>query len=221
VAGATSIARATATFSRKNARFFAGYAFDAHQVPFAWTPPGRVFVGIDLDRTALVDAEGVQEGRGRWGGQTESHRTFRRTKAADPFARLPQGVRDGVDREGDGALAVMGERGPVVVPVRWRAEPDALYAALPAETLTLAGAAPVAPAALTVDQPSAWRARDMVGALLQGEASFYVDGHVGSGAKSVRDLARSLAPDADALVRIGLRRVVWWKGWSSGSARLR
>ena len=40
----------------------AGYAFDAHQVPFAWTPPGRVFVGIDLDRTSLVDAEGVQEG---------------------------------------------------------------------------------------------------------------------------------------------------------------
>ena len=25
------------------------------QVPFAWTPPGRVFVGIDLERTALLD----------------------------------------------------------------------------------------------------------------------------------------------------------------------
>jgi nitroimidazol reductase NimA-like FMN-containing flavoprotein (pyridoxamine 5'-phosphate oxidase superfamily) len=220
VAGATSIARATATFSRKNARFFAGYAFDARQVPFAWTPPGRVFVGIDLDRTALVDADGVQEGRGRWGGQTESHQTFRRAKAGDPLAELPQEVRDGVGREGDGALAVMGERGPVVVPVRWRAEQDALYAALPAETLMLAGAGPVAPAALTVDQPSVWRARDMVGALLQGEAAFYVEGDVGSGAKSMRDLARSLSPDADALVRIGLRRAVWWKGWSSGSARL-
>lgn len=221
VAGATSIARATATFSRKNARFFAGYAFDARQVPFAWTPPGRVFVGIDLDRTALVDADGVQEGRGRWGGQTQSHGTFRRTKAADPFAGLPGDVREGVGRQGDGALSVMGERGPVVVPVRWRAEADALYAALPAETLTLAGAGPLAPVALTVDQPSVWRARDMVGALLQGEGAFYVEGEVGSGAKSVRDLARSLAPQADALVRIGLRRVVWWKGWASGSARLR
>jgi nitroimidazol reductase NimA-like FMN-containing flavoprotein (pyridoxamine 5'-phosphate oxidase superfamily) len=221
VAGATSIARATATFSRKNARFFAGYAFDARQVPFAWTPPGRVFVGIDLDRTALVDADGVQEGRGRWGGQTESHGTFRRTKTADPFADLPGEVRDGVGREGNGALSVLGERGPVVVPVRWRAEADALYAALPAETLTLAGAGPIAPAALTVDQPSVWRARDMVGALLQGEGAFYVEGEVGSGAKSMGELARSLAPEADALVRIGLRRVVWWKGWSSGSARIR
>ena len=55
VAGATSIARATAGFSRKNARFFAGYAFDARQVPFAWTPPGRVFVGVDLERTALLE----------------------------------------------------------------------------------------------------------------------------------------------------------------------
>ena len=69
VAGATSIARATAGFSRKNARFFAGYAFDARQVPLAWTPPGRVFVGVDVERTALLDADGVQEGRGRWGGR--------------------------------------------------------------------------------------------------------------------------------------------------------
>jgi hypothetical protein len=116
---------------------------------------------------------------------------------------------------------VVGERGPVVVPVRWRAEADALYAALPAETLTLAGAGAVAPAALTVDQPSVWRARDMVGALLQGEAAFFVADQVGSGAKSVRDLARSMTPEADALVRIALTRIVWWKGWSSGSARIR
>jgi hypothetical protein len=79
LAGATTIARATAAFSAKNARFFAGYAIDAKQVPFAWTPPGRVFVGIDLDRVALTDDEGVQEGRGRWRGETASHATFRRT----------------------------------------------------------------------------------------------------------------------------------------------
>ena len=78
VAGATSIARATATFSRKNARFFAGYAFDAKQVPFAWTPPGRVFVGVDLERTALLDGDGVQEGRGRWGVDPAAQATFRR-----------------------------------------------------------------------------------------------------------------------------------------------
>jgi nitroimidazol reductase NimA-like FMN-containing flavoprotein (pyridoxamine 5'-phosphate oxidase superfamily) len=221
VAGATSIARATATFSRKNARFFAGYAFDARQVPFAWTPPGRVFVGVDLERTALLDEQGVQEGRGRWGGEVASHSTFRRTNAhADPFAGLPHDVASAVGREGDGALAVAAERGPVVLPVRWRADGHALYAALPAETLALAGAGPDATVALAIDSPSVWRARDMVGAMLQGEGASYVDGKVGSGAKSIRQLIDSLAPSAGALVRIEPRRVVWWEGWSGGSARL-
>ena len=95
VAGATSIARATARFSKKNARFFAGYAMDARQVPLAWTPPGRVFVGIDLDRTALLDEDGVQEGRGRWGGETISHRTFRRAKdEGSPFSQVPAEMRE-------------------------------------------------------------------------------------------------------------------------------
>lgn len=224
VAGATSIARATATFSRKNARFFAGYAFDARQVPLAWTPPGRVFVGVDLERTALVDDEGVQEGRGRWGGEAASHATFRRTKRTsggdDPFDALPYDVRAEVGREGDGALTVAGARGPVVVPVRWRAEPEALYAALPAETLALTGSGPETPVALTIDRPAVWRARDMVGALFQGEAGFFLEGEVGSGAKSVRSVVASIYPAADALVRVAPRRVVWWRGWSSGSAEL-
>jgi hypothetical protein len=220
VAGATSIARATATFSRKNARFFAGYAFDARQVPLAWTPPGRVFVGIDLERTALVDEDGVQEGRGRWGGEASSHTSFRRIQGEDPVAALPRDVVEELGREGDGALSLVGERGPVVLPVRWRAEMSGLFAALPAETLALAGAGADAAAALTVDTPSAWRARDMVGAMFQGEAKCYVDGEVGTGAKSARTIAASLHPSADALVRIVPRRVVWWKGWSGGSAEV-
>ena len=152
VAGATSIARATAAYSRKNARFFAGYAVDAKQVPFAWTPPGRVFVGIELARTALLDADGVQEGKGRWAGASTSHATFRRsTKGDDPLSVLPPEVREPLGAEGVGALTLIGERGPVVVPVRWRADEHAIYAALPAETLALAVAGPEAPAALTVD----------------------------------------------------------------------
>ena len=221
VAGATSIARATATFSRKNARFFAGYAFDARQVPLAWTPPGRVFVGVDLERTALLDADGIQEGKGRWGGEAESHGTFRRSgKGDDPFTGIPGDVAEQVGREGDGALALAGERGPVVVPVHWRADESALYAALPAETLAIAGAPADVAAALTIDRPSVWRARDMVGAMIQGEAACFVEGQVGSGANSMRTLAHQLSPSADALVRIAPRRLVWWKGWASGSARL-
>ena len=222
VAGAPAIARASVRFSKKNARFFAGYAVDARQVPFAWTPPGRVFVGIDVDRTALLDADGVDEGKGRWGGDVESHGTFRAAKrGSDPLAALPPEVAGSLGREGAGTLVVIGAHGPVALPVRWRADEAALYAALPEESLSLVDAGPDAPVALTVDQPSAWRARDMVGAMAQGTGSFHVLERLGSGAKSARLLATSIDPEAGALVRIAADRLVWWKGWSSGSAPAR
>lgn len=218
IAGATSIARATAAFSAKNARFFAGYAIDAKQVPFAWTPPGRVFVGIDLERVALVDDEGVQEGRGRWRGETVSHQTFRRTtSASDPLGGVPEDVRARLGDDGEGALALVGDRGPVVVPVRWRLDDAGLWATVAADTLSLADAGPEAPAALMLDRASAWRARDMVGAMAQGTAQLYVLDAVGSGAKSARTVATSIDPAADALVRIAPTRLVWWQGWSSGT----
>jgi nitroimidazol reductase NimA-like FMN-containing flavoprotein (pyridoxamine 5'-phosphate oxidase superfamily) len=221
VAGATSIARATGRFSTKNARFFAGYAIDARQVPLAWTPPGRVFVGIDLESTALLDDEGVQEGRGRWGGESVSHARFRRlTGGADALATLPTEIRAELGESGRGALTITGGRGPVVVPVRWRVDGSSLYAALPAETLELADAGPDALAALTVDKPSAWRARSMVGAMVQGTGSLFVLDRLGSGAKPARAVASSMHPAAGALVRITPRRLVWWKGWSSGSAEV-
>lgn len=219
VAGATSIARATATFSRKNARFFAGYAFDARQVPFAWTPPGRVFAGVELERAALLDEDGIQEGRGRWGGEAGSHATFRRSKTgADPFARMPVDIRRELGREGEGTLTLGGSSGPVVLPVRWLADETALYAALPTDTLTLADAEADAPAALTIDKPSVWRARDMVGAMAQGTASIFVGGRLGSGAKTVDSITSSMHASADALVRIAPERLVWWRGWTSGSS---
>lgn len=218
IAGATSIARATAAFSAKNARFFAGYAIDARQVPFAWTPPGRVFVGIDLERVALLDDEGVQEGRGRWRGETVSHPTFRRTtKADDPLAAVPGDVRTRLGDEGDGALSLVGDRGPVVLPVRWRLDEGGVSSALPAATLELADAGPDVPAALMLDRRSVWRAREMVGAMIQGTAALYAVEALGSGAKSAAALAASIDPNADALVRIAPSRVVWWRGWSSGT----
>jgi Pyridoxamine 5'-phosphate oxidase len=219
ITGATSIARATGAFSAKNARFFAGYAIDAKQVPFAWTPPGRVFVGIDIDRVALVDDEGVQEGKGRWRGETTSHAAFRRTsRAQDAFDAIPPEVRRPLGMAGPGALTLVGDRGPVVLPVRWRLEEHALYASLPAETLALADAGPDAPAALMVDRASAWRAREMVGAMVQGTASLYVVGELGNGGKTAGAIAAEMDPEADALVRIAPTRLVWWRGWSSGSA---
>ncbi len=218
VTGATSLARAGAAFSKKNARFFAGYAIDARQVPFAWMPPGRVFVGIDLERTALLGEDGVQEGRGRWGGESISQKTFRSVKGLEhPLAGLPDEIRAGLGTEGNGSLTISGDRGPVVLPARWRIQGGALYAALPAETVALAGAGPESAAALTVDRISEWRARDMLGAMIQGTATIFVLDALGSGSKTARVLARSIDPEAGALVRLGASRVVWWKGWSSGS----
>jgi hypothetical protein len=69
-----------------------------------------------------------------------------------------------------------------------------------------------------VDKASAWRARDMVGAMIQGTGACYLTDELGSGAKTARSLAAALHPGADALVRITPRRLVWWSGWSSGSA---
>ena len=108
-----------------------------------------------------------------------------------------------------------------MVPARWRADEHAIYAALPAETLALAVAGPDAPAALTVDVASEWRARDMVGALGQGTASIYVLDALGSGAKTARALATEIDADAGGLVRLTPTREVWWRGWSSGSADVR
>ncbi len=221
VAGATSIARATATFSRKNARFFTGYAVDAKQVPLAWTPPGRVFVGVDIERTALLDDDGVQEGRGRWGGEASSHASFRRQKSGiDVWGVIPEDAASSLGTTGEGSLTLIGARGPVVLPVRWRVDAAGVFAVLPAETLALADAEPDAPAALTVDRAAEWRAKDMVGAMVQGVGSSFVVGAVGSGSKTLTTIAIEVADGADAVVRIQPRRVVWWHGWTSGSRRL-
>jgi nitroimidazol reductase NimA-like FMN-containing flavoprotein (pyridoxamine 5'-phosphate oxidase superfamily) len=221
VAEGPVLARASMKFSRKNARFFAGYAVDAKQVPFAWTPPGRVFVGVDVDRTALLDEDGVQEGWNRWRGEVVSQETFRSSKKGDPpFAKLPFDVRSAIGDGGDGALAVVGSQGPAVVPVKWLADGGALCAAVPLETLALADAGPDAPVALTIDRTSAWRARDMIGAMVQGTGSLFALPALQSGARSLKTVLKGIDPDAEALVRIETSRLVWWHGWSSGSVEV-
>jgi hypothetical protein len=58
----------------------------------------------------------------------------------------------------------------------------------------------------------------MVGAMVQGTGSISLLEELGSGAKSARTLATGIDPDAGALVRLAPSRLVWWRGWSSGSA---
>jgi hypothetical protein len=58
----------------------------------------------------------------------------------------------------------------------------------------------------------------MVGAMVQGTASIHVLAELGAGAKTARTLATGIDPNAGALVRFAPSRLVWWRGWSSGSA---
>lgn len=215
------LALASARFTRKNARFFAGYALDARRVPLAWTPPGRVFVEVEFDRTALIEAGGRVRAWGDWGDDIPSRERFRAVRSGPgPFAPLPAAVRDALDERGVGALAVEGRDGPVVVPAAWTLDGAGLYAVTNPDTLALAGATTPAPrVALAIDRPSSWRARRMVGAMGRGEGEIHVVGRLSSGERSARDVARraGVQDDAVALVRVRPRRFVWWQGWESGT----
>ena len=186
LSGATSIARAGTAFSKKNAKFFAGYAVDARQVPFAWMPPGRVFVGVDVERTALLGEDGVQEGRGRWGGESLSNKTFRSSKGGeDPAertprrrpggagerrrrARSPSPVRAGpwCCRSGGGWRAARSTRRSRPRPLRWRAPAPRLRSRSP-WTVPRSGA------------PETWSAP-----WSQGTGAIFVLDDLGSGAKT-------------------------------------
>jgi Pyridoxamine 5'-phosphate oxidase len=223
LARAAAVAAASLRFSRKNARFFAGYAVDSRRVPLAWTPPGRVFVEIELDAAALIRDGEVVERAGEWrdsdASPVRSRSSFRAVAMPDAFEALPNRVRRALGEDGEGALALEGERGPAVVPARWRADDDGLVAAVPIEPLGLADATASCPAALAIDRPSWWRARRMLGCMVQGTADLFVPGEIRSGRRAVASaVGRAGAdPDTAALARMRPRRLVWWEGWTSGS----
>jgi hypothetical protein len=218
------IAVAAARFTRKNARFFAGYAVDAHQVPLAWTPPGRVFAELGIERSALLQGGRVVSAWGRWGDTVSGSERFRAARAGrGPLDGVPAEVRDDLGERGDGVLAMGTVDGPLALPARWAVDGSAVYAAMLAETLALADPGVAPPVALEIDHPSWWRARAMVGAMIRGEGEIAVAGSVSSGERSLERVA-SLAgvePSEAALVRVRARDVVWWRGWSSGTVRTR
>ena len=207
--------RAATRFSLRNARFFAGYAVDARRVTLAWTPPGRVFVGVEVTSGALLDpvAGKVVSLWGQWGANPPRIR-YKRKYSALPARRgldlrVPRSVRSAVGAAGEGALA-MGEGDSIVLPVRWRriAREGSYEATLARAFLEVAGDSgseglgEKGCVALAVDRLSSWRAADMAGMLLQGPGDAFT------------------LPDGLALMRIRPRRVVWWEGWSSGSVNL-
>lgn len=217
---APALAAASVRFMRKNARFYAGYAVDARHVPLEWTPPGRVFVEVSLERAALVDDDGVDTW-GEWQEEVVSREMFRASrKEGDPLGALPAGVREPLGGAGVGALAVEAGEGIAVLPAGWTAGAAGLFAALPASVLGLAGCdEPTARVALTVERPSWWRASRMIGAMAQGEGEVFAIDRLSSGARSATAIARATGERAEgsALVRVRPSRLVWWRGWSSGA----
>jgi hypothetical protein len=216
------LALAAMRFTRKNTRFFAGYAVDASRVPFAWTPPGRVFVELTIERTALLDdASRLRTWGGGWPDEAKSVERFRAVRTGPaPLAPLPPDVGEALGDAGDGVLAVQGSQGPVALPVSWVVDGAALYAVLSTGTLALAGlTTSKPPAALGMDRPSSWRARHMVGAMARGDAEVSEIGALVSGERSSREIARRAGLDdpGAALVRMRPRRFVWWRGWESGT----
>jgi len=219
-----AVAAASARFTGKNARFFAGYAVDARRVPLAWTPPGRVFVEIRMVRAALLGDGGVRALWGEWDASLPTTGAFRaRRGGSDAFAALPSAVRGGLGGGGPAALGIAGSRGTVVLPVWWVEDGPDLHAALPRGSLALAvvSEAPC-PVALAVDRASWWRAREMIGAMAQGVGQAFLPDRLQTGGRSAEEKVRRTGadPDGAALVRIRPRRLVWWRGWSSGSVTI-
>lgn len=217
------IALAATRYMRKNARFFAGYAVDAHHVPLAWTPPGRVFAELRIERSAMIEGGRITTVWGDWGDSTDGVRRFRVPRAGTgPFDAFDSGLQGELGTAGSGALAISTDGGPVVLPAAWVVEGPAVHAVLQAEVLEVAGSGPVVPAALCVDRPSWWRAGEMVGAMIRGRARIAIPEALESGLRSLQRLARQAGvdPAAAAVIGIDAERVVWWRGWDSGTVTL-
>ena len=227
--GGPWLIRAATRFTFKNARFFAGYAVDAGRVPLAWSPAGRVFARVGLADGWVLSGDGAP-GEG-WGEDAPSGARFRRSFQALSRARgidlgAPAKIRRALGASGTGAMVLQPEdREPLVLPVRWRrvAAEGAFDAVVPRGLAELSGAGPEVPAALTLDHASAWRASDMSGMVVRGAAALYAPGEARRGAAELRERIRLAGTAEDAvedaaLIRLRPSRVVWWRGWTSGTA---
>jgi hypothetical protein len=216
---APGISLAAAEFARRNARFFAGYAVDAPRVPLAWSPPGRVFSEIALERAALIEGGSIA----RWGdvgGPVRSASSFRAMRAGrNPLAGIPPEVSQRLGEGGPATLAMDAPGGMMVLPAVWLLDRGSVYATLPMDALELAGGGPRLLASLVADHASAWRARAMAGIMIRGRATIHVLDRLRSGRSSAGRLLASagIDPRGAALVALDPERLVWWSGWRTGT----
>lgn len=209
------VTAASARFTVKNARFFAGYARDAARVPLGWTPPARVLFSVDLEAGVVADGDRLIERWGRWGRRIEGAPAYRAARHPVPDGDLPEEVRALLTDRGDGTLGVEGRNGPVVLPARWTRTEGAFLAVTPRRVLALAAAGPRGRAALVLEHTSGWRAAKMRGVLVRGEASTFVPDDLRTGRSSLLASVRDIGIVDPAVVRIRAETVVWWRGWAS------
>jgi hypothetical protein len=222
IARSPALARASVRFTQKNARFFAGYALDARHVPLSWTPPGRVFVEIRVERAVLVHGGQVRASFGPVvDGAIASKRAFRRSPPRpDAFAELPPDLSNDLAFDREGVLAFDDGSDVVVVPARWVEDEGRLWVSASRHVVAaMAGANGSGRCALVVERPSWWRAKRMMGAMLQGRGTVFDPAQVGSGSRSIQDRIARTGDDPASVVAIRVEpdRVVWWRGWQSGS----
>jgi hypothetical protein len=211
------VTAASARFTVKNARFFAGYARDAARIPLAWTPPARVLFSIDLDAGVVAEGDRVIERWGRWGRRTEGVPAYRTARTPLPNGDLSEDVRVLLSDRGEGTLAVEGRHGPVVLPARWTRSEGTFLVVVPRRILALAAAPPRPRAALVVEHASTWRAARMRGLLVRDEAEVFVPDDVESGRRSLEAVVGDAGVPDPAVIRLRAGSVVWWHGWASGT----
>ena len=221
---APRLLRAAARYAAKNARFFAGYAVDARRIPPEWTPPGRVFVEVDMTAGRLIADDEIIEGWGEWEvGASFRPRSDPPRRGRGIDLRVPKAIRRAVGQAGQGALALDTKAGGLtVLPAPWRrAAGEGVYEITVARAvLELAGTSDrgrISRASLTVDDAHGWRASEMMGMLLQGPAEAFALPETIRGRKEVQ--MRLGQRTGAALVRLHPVQAVWWQGWDSATAR--
>lgn len=211
------VTAASAQFTMKNARFFAGYARDAARVPLAWTPPARVLFSVDLDAGIVAEGNRVIERWGRWGRRAESLTAYRSVRSPLPDGDLPEDVRALLSDRGEGTLVIEGRHGPVVLPARWTRTEGTFLVMVPRRILALASAPSRPRAALVLEHASTWRAARMRGLLVRDQAEVFVLDGVESGGRSLERAVDDAGVPDPAVVRLRAGSVVWWQGWASGT----
>jgi hypothetical protein len=208
---------ASAKFTAKNARFFAGYARDVARVPLSWTPPARVVFSVDVASGVILEGASLVERWGSWGSDVGGQKTFRRAASGFQGEELPEEVRELLATPREAVVALPHPEGPVVVPGRASTAEGSMFARLPGSLVELAGTRPPSPAAVVMDHASAWRAAKMRGLMLRGPASTFVPGSLTAGRSSLEAAVGEELDDTDAVVRVRPRTAVWWSGWASGT----